>query len=143
MSSAPKSSTWAIAPISSPTLQWGARRGDGAHYCPMCNIVLLTDENPGFCCGPGGSKFALTQPLPPLPFEYNSFINDPNISALSRILNLIFSFASLETTHPFPTNNGPPGFIAIQAVCIIAFGRTITILLSDGYYMMVICKTLT
>ena len=52
--------------------------------------------------------------MPLLPFEYNSFINNPDISALSRILNLIFSFASLETTHPFSTNNGPPGFVAIQ-----------------------------
>ena len=52
--------------------------------------------------------------MPPLPFKYNSFINNPDISALSHILNLIFSFASLETTHPFPTNNGPPGFVAIQ-----------------------------
>lgn len=114
MSSEDPSSTWAIGPISTPTLQWGARRGNRVHRCPTCNIVLLTGEDPGFCCGPQGSKFALTPPLPPLPPEYNTFINDRNISASSRILNLVFSFASLESTHPFPGNDGPRGFIAIQ-----------------------------
>src|ERR1700722_7357483 len=28
--------------------------------------------------------------------------------------NLIFSFAALETTHSFPSSQGPPGFVAIQ-----------------------------
>lgn len=60
MLSTPESLIWAIAPISSPTLQWGVRRGDGTHHCPMCNIVLLTGENLGFYCGPGGLKFTLT-----------------------------------------------------------------------------------
>jgi len=52
--------------------------------------------------------------LPPLPAEYNTFLSDPQISSLFRILNLIFSFASLETTHQFPQINGPPGFFAIE-----------------------------
>jgi hypothetical protein len=56
-------------------------------------------------------------PLPPLPVEYNVFIYDPQISSASCILNLVFSFASLESTHPFPKFDGPPGFLAIQG-CI-------------------------
>jgi hypothetical protein len=52
--------------------------------------------------------------LPPLTPEYTAFIDDPRISHLSRILNLMLSFASLETTQPFPQIDGPPGFIAIQ-----------------------------
>lgn len=55
------------------------------------------------------------KPLPPLPEEYNLFINDVNLSARSRILNLIFSFASLESSHKFPPNIGnPESFVALQ-----------------------------
>ncbi|KAJ7939821.1 hypothetical protein B0H13DRAFT_1586827 [Mycena leptocephala] len=43
-----------------------------------------------------------------------TFINDPRISHLSRMLNLLLSFASLETTQPFPEIDGPPIFMAIQ-----------------------------
>lgn len=43
------------------------------------------------------------------------FINDHRVSSLSRILNLLFSFASLETTQPFPdAAAGGPSFVAIQ-----------------------------
>lgn len=107
--------TWSIGPISTPNLHWGAIRNGRTHKCDTCNVVLLTGEIPGFCCGPNGSKYHDVRPLPPLPDEYYSFINDPNISKNSRILNLIFSFASLETTHAFPMlSNGPPSFVAIE-----------------------------
>lgn len=56
----------------------------------------------------------MTKPLPPLPFEFQQFINCPNISSLSRVFNLIFSFAALETEGTFPSmdSNSPPGFFA-------------------------------
>ena len=110
----PATRTWEIGPIANPRLAWGAKRGAHSHCCTTCGISLLTGEQSGFCCGPGGSKFGEVKPLPPLPPEYTAFIDDPRISHLSRILNLMLSFASLETTQPFPQINGPPGFMAIQ-----------------------------
>lgn len=106
--------TWLIGGISSPSLTWGAVRRDKVHECPYCHIPLLTGEYPGFCCGPKGKYLNAVGPaLPPYPNEYNDFISHPKISTDSRILNLIFSFASLETTHPFP-DAGPQSFFAIQ-----------------------------
>lgn len=110
----PNAPTWIIGPISNPRLTWGEVRRGHVHRCSVCGVVLLTGEYPGFCCGPNGSKYNEVQPLPPLPPEYNTFLNHPDISSQSRILNLIFSFASMETTHPFPAIAGPPGFVAIQ-----------------------------
>ncbi|KAJ6548622.1 hypothetical protein B0H19DRAFT_890286, partial [Mycena capillaripes] len=106
--------TWEIGPISSPRLFWAELRRGKRHTCAFCGIALLTGEKSGFCCGPKGSRVNDVQPLPPLPPEYNTFLNDPRISHSSRILNLVLSFASLETTHPFPEISGPPSFIAIQ-----------------------------
>ena len=83
------------------------------HACRTCSVLLLTSKYSGFCCGPRGSKFPLIPSLPPLPEEYNAFTNDPNISRLSRRLNLIFSFAALESSHAFPTP-GNPSFVAIS-----------------------------
>ncbi|KAJ7816643.1 hypothetical protein B0H13DRAFT_1663256, partial [Mycena leptocephala] len=107
-------STWEIGPIPITHLAWGAQRGTHSHCCTTCGISLLTGEQSGFCCGPGGSKFSEVKPLPPLSPEYTTFIDDPRISHLYRILNLLLSFASLETTQPFPQMDGPPGFMAIQ-----------------------------
>lgn len=105
-------SKWNIGPISTPSLQWGAMRAGRPHACKICGVILLTGEKAGFCCGPKGNRFHMIPPLPPLPIEYTTFINDPRVSSLSRKLNLIFSFASLESTHSFP-NPGNPSFIAI------------------------------
>ena len=99
---------WAIGGISTPSFAWGR------HSCPTCNIALLTGERPGFCCGPNGNRFLAIPPLPPLPYEYNTFIHEPTISRMSRKLNLVFSFASLESTHRFPTP-APPSFVAIAS----------------------------
>ncbi|EJD47343.1 hypothetical protein AURDEDRAFT_18003, partial [Auricularia subglabra TFB-10046 SS5] len=84
--------------------------------CKYCRLELLSGERSGWCCGPGGSKQALVPPLPPLPFLYNNFIYDPRISSLSRNLNLVFSFASMEATISVspPQAEGPTGNIAIQ-----------------------------
>ena len=107
------SHVWTIGPIATPSLSWGATKGSHIHRCPSCQLPLLTGERPGFCCGPNGSRKITA--LPPLPQEYDVFINDPCISSLSRILNLVFSFASLETTQPFPnTPPGGPSFLVIQ-----------------------------
>lgn len=54
-------------------------------------------------------------PLPLLPYEFQRFIDNPHLSSLSRILCLIFSFASLECTAEFPSFRGPPGFFAIHS----------------------------
>ncbi|EIW78809.1 hypothetical protein CONPUDRAFT_60263, partial [Coniophora puteana RWD-64-598 SS2] len=106
--------TWAIAPISQPRLRWGEVRAGHRHACPHCGIDLLTGESPGFCCGPRGSRLNQVRPLPPLPPEYDVLLQDNRISTMSRILNLVFSFAAMETTHSFPHNDGPRGFLAIQ-----------------------------
>jgi hypothetical protein len=105
---------WTVREHPRCQLFWGKIHRGIPHHCQFCGIPLLTGEKPGFCCGPRGSHLADVQPLPPLPFEYELFMNDKNISSLSRILNLLFSFAALETTHEFPRNFGPPGFLAIQ-----------------------------
>ena len=106
---------WEIGPISSPHLQWGSVSNNHSitRTCKTCGVVLLTGERPGFCCGPNGNRFALIPALPPLPPEYDTIINDPKISHLSRRLNLIFSFAALESSHTFPTP-GSPSFVAIS-----------------------------
>jgi len=67
----------------------------------------------GFCCGPNGNRHNLIPDLPPLPVEYDTIINDERISRLSCWLNLIFSFAALESSHSFPTP-GNPSFIVIS-----------------------------
>lgn len=105
--------TWDIGHLSSASLTWGGL-GNRGHSCSHCGIVLLTGEKPGFCCGPRGSHLNDVQRLPPLPHEFNVFLHDPWISSLSRILNLGFSFASLETTADFPSFGGATGFFAIQ-----------------------------
>nr|GAT43072.1 ATP-dependent DNA helicase [Mycena chlorophos] len=110
----PRRTIWEIAQFPEVRLTWGAVRNGVQHKCPTCGILLLTGERAGFCCGPNGSRFHDVKALPPLPHEFNSFINDRRVSHLSRRLNLILSFASLETTQPFPAANGPPGFVAIQ-----------------------------
>ncbi|KIM50784.1 hypothetical protein SCLCIDRAFT_144684 [Scleroderma citrinum Foug A] len=106
--------TWQIAPISSARLHWGEQCTGRVHSCCICGILLLTGERPGFCCGPGGSKYHQVAPLPPLPAQYQLFLDHRDISRYSHILNLIFSFAALETSHAFPNIDGPPGFLAIQ-----------------------------
>ncbi|KAI0038342.1 hypothetical protein FA95DRAFT_1461741, partial [Auriscalpium vulgare] len=105
---------WDIRGVPSASLSWGAVRGNRRHECPHCHILLLTGESPGFCCGPKGSHLDDTPPLPPLPPAFEDLLNHPHISSISRKLNLIFSFASLETTHAFPSIAGPQGFLAIQ-----------------------------
>ena len=113
MTSLPQS-CWLIGPISSPTLKWGECHGGKRHVCKFCGIELLTGEQPGFFCGLNGSRYHDVPTLPPLPPEIEAITTHLQISTLSRVLNLIFSFTSLETTHPFPTISGPPGFLAIQ-----------------------------
>ena len=87
------------------------------HRCQICNIELLMGKCAGFCCGVGGKHFANTTPLPPVPPQHAAFINHPDISTMSHVLNPIFSFTSMETIHLFLMVPGPLGFIAIQG-CI-------------------------
>ena len=108
------SETWNIGPISTPRLSWGLLQNNrsASRRCPTCGVMLLTGERAGFCCGPNGNRYSAVQPLPPLLNEFNTFLNSPDISKLSRKLNLIFSFATMESTHAFPTP-GNPSFVAI------------------------------
>ena len=110
-------STWTIGNIISSACSWGNWHGNSFHRCWISNIDLLTGECGVFCYGIQGTYFNNTVPLPLLPSQYAAFINHPNISSLSLILNLIFSFTSIEMTHPFLTVPGPPGFLTIQG-CI-------------------------
>ena len=110
----PGPNTWKIGPILSPALRWGKLWGNLYCRCWICNIKLLMGEWAGFFCGTGGKYFNNTMTLPPLPLQCNTFINDLDISSKSWVLNLIFSFTSMETTHPFPAVLSPPSFIAIQ-----------------------------
>lgn len=93
---------WSITPICDMTLMWGAIRNGVVHACSYCGVLLLTSEEPGFCCGSGGSHLSNVAPLPALPPQYAMFINDPTVSRRSRTLNLLFSFAAMETTATFP-----------------------------------------
>jgi hypothetical protein len=112
MSSGNTDLTWYIALFSYLTLRWGAIRNGTPLSCPFCHVILLTGEKHGFCCGPNGNCFLAIPPLPALPQEFDTFINNPHISHLSRNLNLIFSFALLESSHAFPSP-GAPCFLAI------------------------------
>ena len=109
------SDTWTIAPISPPRLTWGSSSNNHAadRRCRTCGVILLTGEKAGFCCSPNGNRYLAIQPLPSLPDEFDTFLNSPDISKLSRKLNLIFSFAAMESTHAFPTP-GNPSFVAIS-----------------------------
>ena len=108
------SNTWVIGHIKETTLQWGTIHGKKQHCCQYCHIELLTGENPGFCCGKNGKYANEPALLPPLPEQYNTFINDPHISSVFRLLNLIISFATLESSRDFPPiPPGGPSFIAM------------------------------
>ena len=77
-------------------------------------------------------------PLPPLPSEFNTFLGDSCVSALSHILCLIFSFASLESSAEFPSFGGPPGFFAVHGrlyhrVCPTHENSAVCWLLYDGF----------
>ncbi|KAF8459729.1 hypothetical protein JB92DRAFT_2779483, partial [Gautieria morchelliformis] len=74
----------------------------------------IKGEKPRFCCGEKGSRLGDVGPLPVLPSEFDIFLNDPDISTKSHILNLIFSFASMQTTAEFPGWHGPLFFFAIH-----------------------------
>ena len=97
---------WRISTVRCRPIEWTSNR-----QCSFCGIPLLNTEKSGWCCLKGTR---MTKPLPPLPFEFQQFINCPNISSLSRVFNLIFSFAALETEGTFPSmdSNSPPGFFA-------------------------------
>ncbi|KAF9645225.1 hypothetical protein BDM02DRAFT_3101705, partial [Thelephora ganbajun] len=108
------SDTWKISPISTPQLNWSSSLNNctADRRCHMCGVEFLTGERAGFCCGPNGSHYSAIEPLPLLPDEFNTFLNSPDISRLSQKLNLIFSFAAMESMHAFPTP-GNPSFIAV------------------------------
>lgn len=105
---------WSIGPIKTPKLQWGSIRSNTPHRCKHCQIELLTGEKAGFCCGRNGKYANVPAPLPPMPEQYDAFVNHPHISSLSRLLNLIFSFAALESSQEFPPiPPGGPSFLAM------------------------------
>jgi hypothetical protein len=130
--------TWFIRAITPPNFQWAALHHRRIHDCPHCHIPLLTGEQPGFCCGNRGIRLHDVPPFPPLPDEFCVFIDDSRLSTLSHIFNLIFLFASLESTAQFPSFTGPPGFFAVQGqlyhqVCPTHQNSAVRWLLYDGF----------
>ncbi|EJD40708.1 hypothetical protein AURDEDRAFT_69695 [Auricularia subglabra TFB-10046 SS5] len=96
-------------------LWWGiTKRTNTPHRCRHCDLELLTGEESGFCCGPRGEKLHDVAPLPPLPEEFSAFVDDPRVSSLSRLLNLIYTFAQLESSHEFPSFGGIPAHFAVE-----------------------------
>jgi hypothetical protein len=83
--------------------------------CRFCNVSLLSTEvstaRSAFCCGGEQRQHRYTA-LPPYPSSLADILSDPHISSKSRALNLVFSFASMETDAVFP--NIVNGFVAIQ-----------------------------
>lgn len=107
--------TWLMICVCAPVQSWSAQCGQNSHICRSCGLILLTGERPGFCCGPNGKYANEPHALPPLPEEFNIFLSDPRVSSVSRLLNLIFSFAALETSQEFPRfPAGPPAFVALS-----------------------------
>lgn len=108
------SDTWIIAPISTLQLTWGLSSNNhaAARQCPTCGIMLLTSEKAGFAVVQTAIVSLLSNLSPPLPDEFNTFLNSPDISRVSQKLNLIFSFATMKSTHQFPTPRNP-SFVAV------------------------------
>lgn len=76
--------------------------------CSYCKVPLLNTERPGWCCKDGRH---VHRPLPALPFELQQLAQYDNASASSRLLNLVFSLASMETGGSFGhEGGGHPGF---------------------------------
>jgi hypothetical protein len=98
-------SYWTVKTVKYKVFHWDRK-------CPYCDVTLLQLERGGFCCGTKGKYAHSTPPLRPLPTEFDAFLDAPDISSLSRQLNLAFSFSSMETTASFPTADG--GMLAIQ-----------------------------
>ncbi|KIJ28444.1 hypothetical protein M422DRAFT_189723 [Sphaerobolus stellatus SS14] len=68
--------------------------------CQFCGVLLLTGELHGsFCYGEQGNYAHAVAELPPLPAETQWLGSQLNISFLSTKLNLLFSFAAMETTE--------------------------------------------
>ncbi|KAI1783660.1 hypothetical protein LXA43DRAFT_872932, partial [Ganoderma leucocontextum] len=94
-------------------LEWGTNYRRQQHRCKHCSILLLTGEDAGFYCGPGGNHLHVITALPPLPYELEALTHNRHISSSSNILNLIFSFTSLESTGKIAQFDGPHGFFAL------------------------------
>ena len=82
--------------------------------CRHCGITLLTGEEAGFCCGKDGKHLCKVPRMPPQSAELQWLSSQPGVSEMSRKLNLLFSFAAMETTGSFDRPPGPDGFVAIQ-----------------------------
>ena len=95
---------WHLSSVRCQPVYWKRNR-----YCSYCGIPLLNTENNGWCCLQGKH---ISKPLPPLPFEIQLLLDNPKLSSLSCVFNLIFSFATLETEGVFPSmdHHGPMGF---------------------------------
>lgn len=98
---------WNIGRIKITRLNW-------SRSCNFCGVQLLTVEEPGFCCGKNGKYLQQVPALPPQSREINWLVMQPGISQLLRKLNLLFSFAAMETTGSFQRMPGPDGFVVIQ-----------------------------
>jgi hypothetical protein len=66
--------------------------------CPYCYALLLSTEDPSFCCSNGT---AITPSLPLLPLRILSTCTHHNISPYSRHLNSLFSFTAIGASKGF------------------------------------------
>ena len=104
----PTSQVWNLSStIRVSRMTWGRN-------CRHCGIKLLTGEEAGFCCGKDGKHLDGVPRLPPQSPELSWLSSQVGVSECSRKLNVLFSFAAMETTGSFDRAPGPDGFVAIQ-----------------------------
>lgn len=80
-------------------------------------------------------RIPIGPPLPSLPLQYTTFINDARVSKLSRKFNVIFSFAATESTHTFPNIAQELGLIAMEGQLYHRVWPTHQILQCGGFCM--------
>ena len=98
----------------SPSGTIRASRMTWGRACRFCGVKLLTGEEAGFCCGKDGKHLNGVPSLPPQSLELQWLSSQVGVSESSRKLNVLFSFAAMETTGSFDRAPGPDGFVAIQ-----------------------------
>ncbi|KAH7099957.1 hypothetical protein BKA62DRAFT_620641, partial [Auriculariales sp. MPI-PUGE-AT-0066] len=115
-----------VASLQRISLEWNCTcRTCGISVSPCCCLAVRTLRNASqvltgepihdLCrfCGPKGKN--LLPRLPPYPAEWNAFIDSPDISTVSRILNNMFSLTALGVNNGvFFHFNQPPYCVTLN-----------------------------